>query len=200
MKMTLKIVLSIGLGVAAGRLLPLEQYAGLVDDLVSFGISILVFLVGCSIAQSEGTLLAFRKLNFRLLVTPLSVIFGSLLGSLIMGFLFAMAPHESMAVGAGFGWYTLSGVLIGQSDPVLGSVALLANVFREIMAFVLIPVLGTRLPKEVAVSTAGATAMDTTLPVIVKACGVKATLTAVVSGILLSMVVPLLVPLIYGMT
>ena len=41
---------------------------------------------------------------------------------------------------------------------------------------------------------------DTTLPVIVKACGVKATLTAVVSGILLSMVVPLLVPLIYGMT
>lgn len=200
MKMTLKIVLSIGLGVAAGRFLSLEQYAGLVDDLVSFGICVLVFLVGCSIAQSEGTLLAFRKLNLRLLVTPLSVIFGSLLGSLIMGFLFAMAPHESMAVGSGFGWYTLSGVLIGQSDPVLGSVALLANVFREIMAFVLIPILGTRLPKEVAGSTAGATAMDTTLPVIVKACGVKATLTAVVSGILLSMVVPLLVPLIYGMT
>ncbi|MBN2047332.1 MAG: LysO family transporter, partial [Anaerolineaceae bacterium] len=47
-------------------------------------------------------------------------------------------------------------------------------------------------------ASAGATAMDTTLPVIQKHAGKEYTLIAVYSGVILSLSVPILIPLIFS--
>jgi len=69
-------------------------------------------------------------------------------------------------------------------------------VFRESAALLLIPVLArTRYPY-IAIGAGGATAMDVTLPLIEKNCGPGSVAFAMASGAILSLAVPVLVPLL----
>lgn len=89
----------------------------------------------------------------------------SVAAAVLAGLLLAMPLKEAVAVGAGFGWYSLSGVLIAATHSVeLGATAFLANVARELMAFLLIPLLVSRVGKLAAIAPGGATTMDSTLP------------------------------------
>ena len=77
-----------------------------------------------------------------------------------------------------------------------GALAFLTNVSRELIAFMLIPVLAAKLGHLVAVSPGGATTMDTTLPLIAKTTDADTTVIAVVNGTILSSMVPFLVPVL----
>jgi uncharacterized membrane protein YbjE (DUF340 family) len=102
-----------------------------------------------------------------------------------------------MAVGAGFGYYSLSGILIAEiSGEELGVVALLANIFREVLTLTLAPLLVKWFGKYAVIASGGATAMDTTLPVVVRYSGKEMAVVAVFSGLVLSILVPVLVPFI----
>jgi len=51
-------------------------------------------------------------------------------------FLKSLSLNDCLAVGSGFGYYSLSSILITQYKGVeLGTIALLANIFREIITF-----------------------------------------------------------------
>lgn len=103
---------------------------------------------------------------------PLAVALGSLAGAAVSGLFLDMPVHEAMTVGAGFGWYSLSGLMISQMGNVeLGAVALLSNAFREIIAMLIIPLVAAKVGKIAAIAPGGATAMDTTMPLVSKACG-----------------------------
>jgi len=133
------------------------------------------------------------------LALPLLTIFGTLLGSSIIPLFFDIDLSEALAVGAGFGWYSLSGVLISDlGDPVLGSIAFLSNLFRESAAFLLIPLLAGFGKQRAAISVCGATSMDVTLPMVEKFCGVDYVPLSLAHGILLTLVVPFLVPILYA--
>ncbi|MFZ5648571.1 MAG: lysine exporter LysO family protein [Bacillota bacterium] len=111
-----------------------------------------------------------------------------------------MPLKEASAVGAGFGWYSLSGVILSQIYSVeAGALAFLTNVMREIIAFVLIPVLAARIGSLAAVAPGGATTMDTTLPLIARSTDADTTVIAFVNGATLSAMVPVLVPLLIGL-
>ena len=104
---------------------------------------------------------------------PLTVVLGSLSGTAIIS---ALLSHinvlEAMAVGAGFGYYSLSSIFISQMySQELGVIALLSNIFREIITLLAVPILVKYFGKLAGIATGGATAMDTTLPVIVKFTG-----------------------------
>ncbi len=81
-------------------------------------------------------------------------------------------------------------------EATLGAIGFLTNVIRELLAFVLIPVLAARLDPLTAIAPAGATAMDTTLPLIQRAAGSTTAIIAFVSGTVLSSAVPVLIPLL----
>lgn len=104
---------------------------------------------------------------------------------------------EALTVGAGFGWYSLSGILVARlHSPGLGALAFVTNVVRELLAFLLVPVLTARIGTLAAIAPCGATAMDTTLPVVCQAAGPTAAVTAFLSGLTLSLSVPILVPVL----
>ena len=84
------------------------------------------------------------------------------------------------------------------ADAQLGVVAFLSNILREIIAIVLVPLLSKTLGPWPAISTAGATAMDTVLPVIAHSAGSESAAVAFISGVLLSLSVPLVVPVLLG--
>jgi uncharacterized membrane protein YbjE (DUF340 family) len=108
-----------------------------------------------------------------------------------------MVAKEAMAVGAGFGWYSLSAVLITKIHSVeLGSVAFLTNVFRELLTIISLPFVVKYIGKIPSIGPGGATTMDVTLPLIKKVAGEEIAVPAFISGVVLSSLVPILVPFI----
>lgn len=168
------------------------------NDYSMYALYGLMFLVGISIGADRESWKIIRQMNLKILIVPLGIIAGTLAGSAIVG---ALVPdlniRESMAVGAGFGYYSLSSIFISQiSGETLGVIALLSNILREILTLLLTPLLVLYFGKLGGIASGGATAMDTTLPVIVKYSGKEWGIIAVFSGIVLTVLVPFLVSFI----
>ena len=77
----------------------------------------------------------------------------------------------------------------------LGTVALLSNIFREMITLIGTPFMARKFGPLAPVASAGATAMDVCLPVILKYTGNSMLPAAVISGIVSDFSVPLLVTL-----
>lgn len=168
------------------------------EDLTTYALFVLMFLVGISIGSDKSAFYILRKLNFKVVLVPLTVIIGSLLGTAIISLMLAdIDIKEATAVGAGFGYYSLSSIFISQlHSQELGVIALLSNIFREIITLLGVPILVKYFGKLAGIATGGATAMDTTLPVIVKFTGKEYGIIAIFSGIILTILVPILVTVI----
>ncbi|GAB2802671.1 lysine exporter LysO family protein [Halomonas shantousis] len=153
---------------------------------------VLLGLIGCQLRNS-GMPLRQILLNRHGLFIALTVAASSLVAGLLAAPLLSLRWNEGLAMAAGFGWYSLSGILIGdQLGPVLGGVAFFNDLARELVAFLLIP-LTIRRATPLAIGYGGATAMDFTLPAIQQHGGVACVPVAIVSGFLLSLISPPLI-------
>ncbi|TAJ14308.1 lysine exporter LysO family protein [Marinilabiliaceae bacterium JC017] len=168
------------------------------EELTTYALFVLMFLVGVSIGSDKNAFYVLRKINVKVVLVPLVVVVGSILGTAIVSFLLDdIKVKEAMAVGAGFGYYSLSSIFISQiSGKELGVIALLSNIFREIITLVAAPLLVRYFGKLAGIASGGATAMDTTLPIIVKFTGKEYGIVAIFSGIVLTILVPVLVTMI----
>lgn len=185
------------LGFLAGLALP---EAGLdYGRLTGWVLNALLFMIGLQFAQS-GISLRSAFVRADTAIVPLATILGTLAGGLLVALVFGLPAGRGLALSAGFGWYSLSGVLISDlGDPMLGSAAFLANMARESLALVLIPLLAATRRPYAGIGVAGATAMDVTLPIVEQCCGVESVPVSFASGAILSLLVPVLVPLFYSL-
>jgi len=158
----------------------------------------LLLLVGVDIGASPHTGRLLRQVSRQMLVAPVVAVVGTLAGVALASILLpSIRVRDAMAVGAGFGYYSLSSILVTQlRGEALGVVTLLANILRELLTLVLAPLMARVFGSLGPVVAGGATAMDTTLPVIVKSSGLEYTMVAVWSGLVLSLLVPFLIPLL----
>ncbi|MBM6551086.1 lysine exporter LysO family protein [Marinomonas ostreistagni] len=183
-------------GVVAGW--SLKHWLPSVDELVTWLLYLLLFLVGCQLRQGNFRL---RKLflNTQGMAIACTTIVTTLLAGLVAGSLLGLEWNKSLAVVSGFGWYSLSGILItGLGDPVLGTTAFLLDLGREIVALMLIP-LFARINSHLSVGYSGATAMDFTLPLLGKVHGADIVPVCIASGFIMSLLTPILIPLFMGM-
>ncbi len=197
MKGSLLVLLFFAAGLIGGIFALFPEWL-LDDDLTTYALFFLMFFVGVSIGSDSSAFSILRRMNLKILLVPFSVIVGSLAGAaLVSVFLADVTIKEGTAVGAGFGYYSLSSIFIGQiSGKELGVIALLSNIFREILTLVGVPLFVKYFGKLAGIASGGATSMDTTLPVIVKFSGKEFGIIAIFSGIVLTILVPVLVPLI----
>ncbi len=175
--------------------------AWLTDDRATlYALYALLFLVGMSVGSNGQTWAILRRINWKIVLVPAIVVLGTLLGTGVVAyFLPGISWQEGMAVGAGFGYYSLSGILISQMhSETLGVVALLANIMREMLTLLLTPLLVRHLGKLAPIAAGGATAMDTTLPIISRFTGSEYAIIAVFSGLVLTVLVPFLLLLLLG--
>ncbi|MGL4293582.1 MAG: lysine exporter LysO family protein [Bacteroidales bacterium] len=155
----------------------------------------LLFFVGISVGSDNELSSKLRNQSPVLLLIPLITIIGSLIGVLlIVPLLPERTISDCLAVGSGFGYYSLSSILISEykgSD--LGVVALMSNIIREVTVLVFAPLLVRYFGKLAPICCAGATSMDSTLPVIIKNTGSEFVIIALIHGILVDFSVPFLV-------
>ncbi|MBK3516907.1 lysine exporter LysO family protein [Carboxylicivirga marina] len=167
------------------------------NDLSTYALYGLMALVGVSLGMDESSINILKKANLGLLLVPISIGAGSIIGSGIAYWTISESFKEGMAVGAGFGYYSLSSIIISNTyDSILGVIALLSNISRELLSLLLAPVLVKAFGKMSPIASSGATSMDTTLPVITKFSGKEYAVVALFSGIVLTILVPILIPMI----
>mgnify|MGYP003757059201 FL=1 len=177
------------MGILAGFI----QYIDLISTLA---LNLLLFSVGIELGRNKEIWQRLANYGWRIILIPLGVALGTLLGSAFISQAIDLPVNQALAVGAGFGWYSLSGVLLNELvSPELGTIAFLSNVFRELLAVIIIPLVALKFGSLTAVAPGGATSMDTTLPFVNKAAGADIALMAFISGATLTALVPILVPL-----
>ena len=168
------------------------------SDISTYVLYILMFFVGISIGTDKDVLKILKGVKLKIILVPLSVITGTFIG---IGFVSVFIPDislkESLAVGAGFAYYSLSSIIITQlNSDILGVIALLSNIFREVITLLMTPFLVKYFGKLAPIASGGATSMDTTLPIIAKFTGKEYAIIAVFSGVILTILVPFLVTFI----
>jgi uncharacterized membrane protein YbjE (DUF340 family) len=168
-------------------------------SLVSYLLSAMLVCVGMGLVYQKVSIKEMASEKW-LLALPLVTIVGSYLGALLVPLFTSYTLTESLGIISGFGWYSLSGVMITDLGyPVLGSVSFVSNLLRESLAFFLIPLFG-RLGAGYfapAVCTAGATSMDVTLPLMASRFGSKRVVASIYHGVMMTLFSPLLIPLFF---
>jgi uncharacterized membrane protein YbjE (DUF340 family) len=196
--MVLLILGVLTLGIVAGLSLGGALTPQAIDPWVSRCLYLLLVFVGLDLGRGKALLKNLKAIGFRVLLIPLSSGAGSILGALAVGALLGLPANQSSAIGAGFGWYSLSAVLLGQYDVGLGALAFLTHLMREVSCLALIPLVAKTIGHPHAITLAGCTAMDISLPFIRRSTTPGMTMASVLSGVVLSALVPILVPLLYG--
>ncbi len=186
---SVKLVFVVGGGLILGLLLPIPL--DWVDPASEGILLILLFLIGIQLRNSGMTLKQII-LNKKGLSVAAVIIVTSLGGGLLAAWSLSLPYNYGLAMASGFGWYSLAGILMGDAlGPVYGGASFLLELARELVAIVLIPLLISRYPLT-AIGYGGATSMDFTLPIIQTTGGVKCVPIAIVSGFILSLLVPIL--------
>ncbi|MFA6709360.1 MAG: lysine exporter LysO family protein [Fusobacterium sp.] len=163
------------------------------DSLVSGGLCLLLLFVGMDIGNNQSLFSKLSKFGKKIWLLPIGTIIGSFLGGYIASYITKVHLGEGIAISMGLGWYSLSAIELSKISAELGSLAFLTNVIREVLAILTIPLVAKYIGHLESVSVAGATSMDTLLPIINKSTSPDVAVIAFFSGITLSTAVPFLV-------
>lgn len=163
------------------------------DSLVNIGLCLLLLFVGMDIGKNQTVFSKLSKFGKKIWLLPIGTIIGSFIGGYIASFITHMYVGEGIAISMGLGWYSLSAIELSKISAELGSLAFLTNVIREILAILTIPFVAKYIGHLESVSVAGATSMDTLLPIINKSTSPDISIIAFFTGITLSTSVPFLV-------
>lgn len=184
------------LGILCGitRIIPFDIAE---TDISYYALCGLMFSVGISVGNDPQTLKNFRTLNPRLVFLPIMTILGTLAGSAVVSlFLTQRSLTDCLAVGSGFGYYSLSSIFITEyKGAEMGTIALLANISREIITLLFAPLLVRWFGNLAPISAGGATTMDTTLPIITQTAGQQFVVVSIFHGFVVDFSVPFLVTL-----
>lgn len=155
----------------------------------------LMFFVGVNIGYDKQILSTLRNTKFKIILLPIGTMLGTLLGAALMSvFIPNYGAIDCMAVGAGLGYYSLSSIFITQYKGIeLGTIALVANIIRELFSLVASPLLVLWFGKLAPISSVGAASMDTALPIISRFSGPEFVIIALFHGIALDMSIPFLI-------
>lgn len=166
---------------------------------IKVGLCVLLIFVGIDLGRDGTVVSDFREVGLRVLAVPAAVLAGTLLGAAGASLLVELTLQETLAVGAGMGWYSLApGIIMEAGHMTAGAVSFLHNVMREMLAILFIPLVADKVGYVETVGMPGSAAMDVCLPIVEKATRSEIAVYSFISGMVLSILVPVLVPLIIG--
>ena len=167
----------------------------LLDGDVSFvALCGLLLFVGLSIGLNPEMKKEVRSLSPRMALLPVVTIIGSWLGALLIWTVLHRTLSDCMAINSGFAYYSLSSIFITEyRGAELGTIALLANIIREMLTLLGAPLMARWFGPLAPISAGGATTMDTTLPILSQTVGQRYIALSIYHGFVVDFTVPFLV-------
>lgn len=188
-----KYVLFVFLGILLGHLLGIKLT--IINPLISSILFIVLFIIGRQL-RLQNIALKHIFLNKTGIKISFLIVISSLIGGIISAWILKLPVRSGLMLSSSFGWYSLSGILnTNLLDQNFGTAAFFIDFLRELIAILLLPSVGRLFPAA-AVGYCGATAMDFSLPIIKANLGEQAVPVAISSGMILSILVPILLPLL----
>lgn len=187
----------IGIVVGVCHWMPSMDALGGVSNVSYIVMCALIFVVGFNIGCNKSIIETVKSISPLYMLLPLMTIVGTLAGSAIVAFFLpGRSIADCLAVGSGMGCYSLSSIFITQyKGPELGTVALLANIVRELITLLGAPLLIKCFGKLAPIAVGGATTMDTTLPILNKYLSQEFVIISIFHGFITDFTVPFLVTL-----
>lgn len=203
--MTIIILACVVLGLAFGYFAvdklfsDMKFFDSIAGNMITIGLCILLLFVGFDMGF-EGTVIDhFKKVGLRVLAFPFIIMVGTLVGAFLCGLFLPLSIRESLAIGAGFGWYTFApGIIMEKGLVTASAVSFMHNIMREYISVLIIPMMAKKAGYLESMAVAGCSSMDVCLPIIEKSTRGDIAMYAFISGIIQSIAVPILVPLILG--
>lgn len=165
------------------------------DSLIDFELYALVIVIGIQIGESLKFEVLKRISGFAIISILIDVI-----GAIVSAFL--LSPFypfkEILLTVLGSGWYSYTGPFLAKYyGPSIGVFAFLVNFLREQLTFLLVPLFFKLRASPIgAIAVGGATSMDVTLPLYVDLLGNEYAVGALVNGLILTLLVPIILPLV----
>lgn len=154
----------------------------------------LLLFVGLGIGLNPEMKKEVRSLSPRMALLPVVTIIGSWLGALLIWTVLHRTLSDCMAINSGFAYYSLSSIFITEyRGAELGTIALLANIIREMLTLLGAPLMARWFGPLAPISAGGATTMDTTLPILSQTVSQRYVALSIYHGFVVDFTVPFLV-------
>ncbi len=197
--MNLKPLLILTTGVIVGylNLIP-ESLIQLNSKAIKAALFALFIAIGMDMGKDDKLWESLKELKGSVIYIALTGLMGSLMGGALASLLVNIPLSTSVASAAGSGYYSITTLMLKEvGGPEQALIGFISNLLRELMVIVGMPFIAKIWGKAGAVAAAGATAMDTALPFIVKSVGKEVGILSFASGVILTLLVPFLVPTLY---
>lgn len=196
--MTRIILFSVAAGMISGFTFLPGWYIDISEPVMIVGLSVLLFFVGVELGIEGTAVTMLKDAGIKVLLYPLAIIGGTLASAAIASLLIPVSAREAMAVGSGFGWYTLAPVMLMEYSSEISAMSFMHNVMREFLGLLLIPFVARFIGHIETVSLPGVAAMDVFLPIVEKATSKEILVYSFVVGLVMAVAVPILVPFFAG--
>lgn len=180
-------------GIVLGFVLP-EAYLP-PESMGQYALMTLILIVGLQLRGNDISLKSVLLNRYGMQISVVFMLSCALAGLIFSACLSDVSWTKGLALSSGYGWYSLSGIVMTQAyGATWGSVALLTDLLRELFALAWIPALMSR-SMGAAIGVGGATSLDFTLPIIQKSGGLEAVPIAISFGFVVNVVSPFLMVL-----
>lgn len=177
----------------------IEFFQSVAGSGIDILLCILLGSVGFDLGLEGNIISKFRSIGLRIFLMPLSIIIGTFAAGIIYGLFSPYSMKESVAIFGGMGWYSFSPVVIMEAGYISASaVSFLHNILREVFSLMFIPLVADKIGYFEAVSMPGSPGMDCCLPSVKRSTNGEMVLYSLFSGILISVLIPVWMPLIIG--
>ncbi|QGR18087.1 DUF340 domain-containing protein [Sulfurisphaera ohwakuensis] len=191
-KSQLKYILPLILGLLIGFFIKVKINF---NEIIDYELYALVIVIGIQVGESLK-LEILKRISGLAIVSILVDVFGAILSAILLSPFYPF--KEILLTTLGSGWYSYTGPFLAKYyGPTIGVFAFLVNFLREQLTFLLIPLFfRVRASPIGAIAVGGATSMDVTLPLYVDLLGNEYAIGALINGLILTLLVPILLPLV----
>ncbi|MFP3229828.1 MAG: lysine exporter LysO family protein [Caldisphaera sp.] len=165
-----------------------------IENIAVYWLYILLGLIGVVIGISAKDILktAIRGIKNGVLLT-VSVFIGDIISGLVISLILKQSLNYALSISIGSGWYSLIGPFISIYNPYYGVIGFVSNLLREAYTLSLYPILYSIFGVP-SIAMGGATTMDTSLGIIVKYSGIENSSSALMQGLIITVILPFILP------
>ncbi|MGC2871938.1 lysine exporter LysO family protein [Ihubacter sp. mB4P-1] len=184
----------IAIGIVIGFFWMQNRNTAWLDTALTVSLIFLYTGVGVSLASNKQVFGYIRRLGLRIVFMPAAIFAGCLVGGFLAGWLLSMPVSWSVLSASGMGYYSLTGAFLTDSFGIeAGTYGFIVNILRDVLTVSLLPIL-IKISKGSPIASGAAGCMDTMLVPVSRFVGPELSVVALISGTILTFVVPLWMP------
>lgn len=169
---------------------------GTVDMLITICLVVLYICVGISQGANNEVYQFIKELGWKIVFLSLAIMIGSILGGYIAGIILNVPTFITTISASGMSYYSVTGAFMSKTYGIeAGTYGFIVNVMREFLTVISLPFL-RKISMGSPIAAGGAGNMDTMLAPVTKFVGIRLGLVTLVTGMILTIIVPFLLPIL----